>query len=160
MKIKWQQKIPDTEVLLAAKLPSIYTKSVGQVMFVECQMSAYQNDWCMENSAQASGLKVAKGKDSRTLSRFLCGPSTQIYNHGKWLPKIVPLGEVTSVKELQKLKRTAKWPRKKNAVGARNGYPWQLLTQLILACLDRNHSASVLDLWATSGSIRTNRRGC
>ena len=49
MKIKWQKNIPDTEVLSAAKLPSIYTllqkhQISGQVMFAECQMNAYQND--------------------------------------------------------------------------------------------------------------------
>ena len=62
------------------------------------------------------------------------------------MPKVVPLGEIISVRELQKLKRTAKWLRKKNAVSTRNVFPLQLLTQIILAHLVGNHSAPVLDL--------------
>ena len=71
LKIRWQAKIPDTEVLKKAKRQSVHTllklaQLNGLAMSQECLMSGCQRKFSMENCNKESAHKVAKRNATNT----------------------------------------------------------------------------------------------
>ena len=70
LKIRWQDKIPDTEVLKKAKMQSVHTllklAQHGLAMSQECLMSGCQRKFSMENCKKESVHKVAKRNATKT----------------------------------------------------------------------------------------------
>ena len=71
LKIRWQDKISDTEVLKKAKMQSVHTllklaQLNGLAMSQECLMSGCQRKFSMENCKKESAHKVAKRNATKT----------------------------------------------------------------------------------------------
>ena len=70
--IKWQDKIPDTEVLARAGLPSIHTllknrNSDGQDMWLVCQIIGYPRNCCLASSSMENIPSVDLKSATKTL---------------------------------------------------------------------------------------------
>ena len=67
VKIKWQDKNPDTEVLKKAGMHSIHAVlKLAQLSWTGHLMSNFQRKSCMENYKMESALKVARRNATKT----------------------------------------------------------------------------------------------
>ena len=110
LKIRWQDKIPDTEVLKKAKMQSVHTllklaqlRWTGHV--IECLMSGCQRKFSMENCKKESAHKVAKRNATKTpLKPRLRIPIFQL-SPGNRLLRIEQSGVASSTKVPPNLKK-------------------------------------------------------
>ena len=97
--IKWQDMVPDTEVLTRAGIPGIHTLlRKAQVRWAAtchgCLMTACQNSSYTVSSAMANDQLVGKGNASRTPLRRPSQVSTLMSPTGKYVSRFDPCGAV------------------------------------------------------------------
>ena len=106
LRITWQDKVPDTEVLARGELPSIQTmlqrarNSDGLAMLFECKMYTCQKDYFIENSHGADDHMVVRRSDTRTLSETLSRTLDLTAQHGRHWHRIAQHGVPTSERVL------------------------------------------------------------
>ena len=112
MKIRWQDKIQDTEVLKKAKMQSVHTLlKLAQLRWTghsqECLMSGCQRKFSMENCKKESAHKVAKKNATKTPLKPLLRISIPVFqlSPGNRLLRIEQSGVASSTKVPPNLKK-------------------------------------------------------
>ena len=100
LKIKWQDRIPDTEVLKRAGMQSVHTllkltQYDGQAMLPECLMYVCQRESSMENYKLENASMVVRRSDTRTPSKPPLTISTYQQSRGNRLHRIEQSGEAS-----------------------------------------------------------------
>ena len=102
LKIKWQDRIPDTEVLKRAGMQSVHIllklaqlRCTGQVMLPECLMNVCQRISSKENYKLENAPMVVRRSDTSTLSKPPLKTSTYQQSHGNRLHRIEQSGETS-----------------------------------------------------------------
>ena len=101
LKIKWQDRIPNTEVLKRAAMQSIHTLlklaqlKDGQAMLPECLMNVCQRKYSMENYKLENAPMVVRRSDTRTPSKPPLKTSTYQLSRGNRLHRIEQSGEAS-----------------------------------------------------------------
>ena len=102
--IRWQDKIPDTEVLKQAQVTGIHTLllkiQVGLDTLSECPNIGYLSSCFMVNSARESALLADRRNASRTVSNSLWKPWISTSTTGKPPLWVVRPGDIDSPSEL------------------------------------------------------------
>ena len=107
LKIRWQDKIPDTEVLKKAKMQSVHIllKLVQLRWSQECLMSSCQRKFSMENCKKESAHKVAKRNATKTPLKPRLRISIIQLSPGNRLLRIEQSGVASSTKVPPNLKQ-------------------------------------------------------
>ena len=104
LKIRWQDKIPDTEVLKDAK--RIYSiEACTAKMLQECLVSGCQRNFSMENCRKEIAHEVAKRNATKTPLKTRLRISIFQLSLGNRLLRIEQSGVASFTKELPKLKK-------------------------------------------------------
>ena len=101
LKIKWQDRIPDTEVLKRAGMQSVYTLlKLAQLRWTghvtsECLMNVCQRKSSMENYKLENAPMVVRRSDARALPKPPLKTSTYQQSRGNRLHRLEQSGEAS-----------------------------------------------------------------
>ena len=149
LRITWQDKVPDTEVLARAELQAFKLcfrehNSDGLAMLIDCKIYTCQKDYFRENLHGAGNHMVARRNDTRTLSRSLSRTLDLTVQHGRHWHSTAQHGMPPSERVLCSLNKAELRQHKVNAGCANLGYPPQIFTQTICTQTVVEHSEFIL----------------